>query len=293
MRICQLYMNMSYIERMAGALFLTLSERMTDPVLKEIYHWCYIDEVRHSHAAYKLMDYFDVHQYKVYTPNIPMVRFMPNFVNTVRTLNPAIANTFILTGELILDIALLRGINGYVDDPMSRAVVEKINADESRHLAMDFFMAEYCSEHNMTVHDPNVKKGFANPDLRGIALFGPPFFNEVFFRPMQLLDPTEEQMKSVARRLRRFNLRKEVENNPMTKQFNAMADFFESPGGSKFGFALRKSIKALTGVSFEWVTAARRDAVGIRKGDYDPSTSATALAREILAEAHEADNAYA
>ena len=63
MNLCQLYMDMSYIERIAGDLFLTLSKRLDDPVLKEIYQWCYTDEVRHSQAAAKLMDYFDVHQY--------------------------------------------------------------------------------------------------------------------------------------------------------------------------------------------------------------------------------------
>ena len=73
-------------------------------------------------------------------------------------MNPAMANAFIMAGELILDVALLRGINKYANDPMSRAVVEKINQDESRHLAMDFFMAEYCSANNMSVKKYAKKK---------------------------------------------------------------------------------------------------------------------------------------
>jgi len=284
MRVVQLYLNMSYIEKLAGNLFQALRDRMEDPVLKEIYNWCYIDEIRHSEAAAKLSQYFDVHQYKVYTPNIAMLKFIPYFTGAVRSLNPAIANSMILTGELILDIALLRGLNNYVDDPQSRAVVERINADESRHLAMDFFMAEYCSEHNMSVHTGKKKKGFLNPDLRGMARFGPSFFNEVFFRPMEVLDPDNEQMESVARRLRRFNLRDEVQNNPMTKPFNTVADLFETPVGSKFGWALRKGIKQVTGVSFDFVLAGARDRIGLEKGEYNATATATELAEEIIRE---------
>lgn len=285
-RICQLYMDMSYIERIAGALFLALSERMEDPVLKEIYHYCYLDEVRHSQAAYKLMDYFDVHHYKVYTPNAAMLKFIPYFTNAVKTLNPAIANTLILGGELILDIALLRGINEYVDDPMSQAVVEKINSDESRHLAMDFFMAEYCSENNMSIKHTKVKKGFMNPDIRGLMVYGPPFFNDVFFRPMAILDPTNKQMESVMRRLRRFNLKDEVQKNPTVKSFNEMADFFESALGGRVGWGLRKGIKLGTGINFDFVKAGAMDRIGINSGDYDPSKSATQLAKEIMNEVH-------
>lgn len=163
-RICQLYLDMSYIERIAGNLFFSLSKRLDDPVLKEIYQWCYTDELRHSYAAAKLMDYFDVHQYKVYTLNASMLKCIPYFSRTIETLNPALANSFILAGELILDIALLRGINQYVDDPLSRAVVEKINQDESRHLVMDFYMTEYCSLNNLK---PGKKKEVLGMGMSG------------------------------------------------------------------------------------------------------------------------------
>ena len=49
-----------------------------------------------------------------------------------------------------------------------------------------------------------------NINLRGITFFGPAFFNEVFFQPMQRMDPSQEQMKGVIKRLRRFNLREET-----------------------------------------------------------------------------------
>ncbi len=278
-RVVQLYLNMSYIELLAGNLFQALRDRMEDPVLKEIYHWCYIDELRHSEAAAKLSRYFDQHQYQLYTPNIAMLRFFPHFSGAVRTLNPAIANMFILTGELILDIALLRGLNNYVDDPQSRAVVERINSDESRHLAMDFFMAEYCSENNMSIKTGKHKKGIFNANLRGMALWGPSFFNEVFFRPMNILDPENVQMESVARRLRRFYLREEVQKNPTVKPFNTAASFFESSFGSGVGWLMRQSAKRFANVDFDFVLAGHSSNIGINQ-----SKGGIELAEEILRE---------
>jgi hypothetical protein len=105
--ICAYYVNMSYIERLAGALFLALARRVDDPTLAAIFTTFHADELRHSHAAARLADYFDVHHYRVYTPNVPMLRFIPSFVDLIESVGPAYATNFILGGELILDIALL------------------------------------------------------------------------------------------------------------------------------------------------------------------------------------------
>lgn len=260
-RVCNYYMNMSYIERLAGALFLALSKRMTDPRLKAIYETFYEDELRHSHAAAKLMDYFDVNHYRFYTPNQAMIRFIPYFTRAVDTLNPAFANQFILGGELILDIALLRSLNEYVDDPMSRAVVEKVNQDESRHITMDFFMTEYCATHDLKATKGDGRKGIFNPDFRGVMTWGPPFFNEVFFRPMQFMDPEQKQMADVSRRLRRFYMRPEVQDNPVVKDTNAMFERMESPVGRRVLGVARKAIKATTGIDFGFMAEASSDKV--------------------------------
>lgn len=257
MQVCQYYTDMSYIERLAGALFLSLHERMEDPRLKKIFWFCYLDEVRHSRAAALLADYFNVHNYRFYTPNQWMLRFIPSFVRSVKTMNPAFATSFILGGELILDIALLRGLNEYVDDPLSREVVERINQDESRHIAMDFFMTEYFSRNKAKRAEGQEKKNaMLRPEFWGVLSWGPPFFNDVFFRPMQAVDPTNHQMKEVMKRLRRFNDREEVQNNPTVKNFRDTVAFFESPVGSFIGGILEKTLLLTTGIDFSFVRAA-------------------------------------
>lgn len=256
-QVCQYYVDMSYIERLAGALFRSLSERLEDPRLRAIFASFAVDELRHSHAAARLADYFDVHHHRVYTPSIPMVRFIPYFVGMIDSLSPAFAMSFILTGELILDMALLRGLNAYVDDPLARAVVERINQDESRHLAMDMHMTEDFARASLA---PWARAAATNPwlgaDFWGVLLWGPGFFADVFFRPMAILDPSQEQMREVTRRLRRFYDRRTVDGNPAVEQFRAVAAFFETRLGSLVGAGLEAAFRHAAGVDFGFVRAA-------------------------------------
>jgi hypothetical protein len=250
--ICSYYVNMSYIERLAGALFLALSKRVDDPTLAAIFETFHADELRHSHAAARLADYFDVHHYRVYTPNVPMLRFIPSFVSLIESVHPAYATSFILTGELILDVALLRGLNAYVADPLSRGVVEKINQDESRHLAMDMHMTDYFAQHALgTDASP-----WLDPSWWGVLAWGPGFFAEVFFRPMQRLDPEGGQMRDVMRRLRRFYDRTGVAANPAVQEFQAWVAFLESWAGSLVGGAVESLSWRLFGLDFSFVRAA-------------------------------------
>jgi len=280
MRFCQYYMDMSFIERIAGDLFLSLSKRLEDPTLIAIYETFVVDELRHSHAAAKLMDYFDVHHYKVYTPNKSMLNFIPAFSDLVKTVNPAFANSMMTAGELVLDIALLRGINEAIDDPLSKAVVEKINQDESRHLAMDFYMTEYCSENNMKTVE-KAKLNFQHPMLR-LLRASPGFANEVFLRPMQRVDPNNKQMEAVAKRLRRIYLKPEVQNNPAAKQMNAIFDWMEGPVGSKVGPVLEKTLSRTTRLDFSWVYAGSLKNLKMEKDEWAGSTTAVEMADKVV-----------
>jgi len=47
------------------------------------------------------------------------VHFRPHFLAAIEFLPPEIANGYVTAGELLLDVALLRSLNDYVDDAMS------------------------------------------------------------------------------------------------------------------------------------------------------------------------------
>ena len=64
--IVQFFTDMAGIERLAGALFNAQENATDDPVLKEIFGWCVVDEVRHSHAAQMLADHYDVRKLRAY-----------------------------------------------------------------------------------------------------------------------------------------------------------------------------------------------------------------------------------
>ncbi len=252
-RVCAYFVDMAYIERLAGALFLSLSQRLDDPVLAAIFRTFHADELRHSHAAARLADYFDVHHYQVYTPNLALLRFIPYFTGAIDSLHPAFATSFILGGELILDIALLRGLNAYVADPLSGAVVEKINQDESRHLAMDMHMTEHFARVASAAPGANPWLG---ADWWGVLAWGPPFFNEVFFRPMALFDPSQEQMREVIRRFRRFYDRDGVSGNPAVEQFRSVVGFLETSIGALVGGTVEQVVRSVSGIDFGFVRAA-------------------------------------
>jgi len=274
--VCSYFLNMSYIERLAGALFLSLARRLQNPTLREIFETFHADELRHSHAAAKLADYFDVHHYAVYTPNVPMLRFIPYFVNAIGSLNPAFATSFILGGELVLDMSLLRGLNAYVDDPLSNAVVTKINKDESRHLAMDVYMTEYFARERWDEAGDNPWIG---RDFWGLLTWGPGFFGEVFFRPMQVLDPAQDEMREVIRRLRRLYDRATLDGNPAVRQFRSVVAFFESWVGAPLGTGLESVIRQTTGIDLAFVHAASSENLyGAETADHQSAALAPARA---------------
>ena len=259
-QLCAYYVNMSYIERLAGALFRSLAQRLDDPALRAIFTSFATDELRHSHAAARLADYFDVHHFHIYTPNLAMLRFMPYFVGMIDGMSPAFATSFILGGELILDIALLRSLNTWVDDPLSRAVVERINQDESRHIAMDMHMTEHFAR--TTAAALPGTSPWVDRDFWGVLIWGPGFFSDVFFRPMQTLDPSQAHMREVMHRFRRFYDRAAVDGNPAVEQFRSIAGVFETPAGALVGQALQAGIRWLTGIDFAFVRAGSSHADG-------------------------------
>ncbi|MCA9772664.1 MAG: hypothetical protein KC466_09680, partial [Myxococcales bacterium] len=101
--VVQYFTDMAGIERLAGALFEEQRRRTKDPVLREIFTTFVVDEVRHSHAAQMLADYYNRRKLKIYQQNPSLTRFMPVFIEPVRHFSPAAATAYITGGELILD----------------------------------------------------------------------------------------------------------------------------------------------------------------------------------------------
>lgn len=221
--IVQYFTNMAGIELLAGALFKEQRDRASDPVLREIFDSFVEDEERHSDVAQRLAKHYDVHGYRDYRMNPALERFTPHFVNAIRHLSAEVANIYITTGELILDVALLRSLNDYVDDGMSHQAMHLINQDESRHIAIDFHMIEYYSS------DAYQRELAAQPArsltrrvrawwaLANMFRYAAPFFREVFFRPMDLLDPAGRRMREAFKRIQLVGTKDRVARRPFNR----------------------------------------------------------------------------
>lgn len=233
--IVQLFTDMAGIERMAGALFEEQRRKTDNPVLGEIFSTFVTDEVRHSHAAQMLADYYDVHKYEAYQPNPALTKFYPHFVKTIRFLSPEIATVYITTGELILDVALLRSINDYVADDMSQRAMDLINRDESRHIAIDFHMSEYYAskeyleELKGEPRRPLAEQAAAWAAFAGLFYYARPFFKSVFFEPMDLVDPSGKRIQEAFKRMQLLSLKDGVLDRPFPRFLDRMRILFEHP----------------------------------------------------------------
>lgn len=230
--VVQYFTDMAGIERLAGALFAEQERQAEEPVLREIFASFVTDEIRHSHAAQMLADYYNVHRYKIYQPNPALVKFTPHFVDAIKYLSPDVANAYITAGELILDVALLRSLNDHVGDTMSHQAMELINRDESRHIAVDFHMVEYYSSKEYSeklrrAPAPSIaERARATWVFGNVLYYAAPFFRDVFFEPMRRVDPSGRRLKEAFKRMQLIASRPTERESPLMAAMLALQDLY-------------------------------------------------------------------
>lgn len=92
-----------------------------------------------------LADHYDRRSLRVYRPSAALSRFFDHFMLTVTGLEDDVANTYITTNELILNIALLHSINNYVDNDTNTQAIRLINHNKSRHITINYHIINYYS----------------------------------------------------------------------------------------------------------------------------------------------------
>ncbi len=221
--IVQYFTDMAGIERLAGALFEEQRKRVEDPTMKKIFATFVADEERHAQVAERLAAYYDVHKYKKYAVSESLARFRPHFVKAVRIVSAEIANVYITGGELILDVALLRSINDFVHDTMSQRAMDLVNKDESRHIAVDYYMTEYYASDAYQAWLAKQPQKPLTEQLEAVWTFAnllyhaKPFFEDVFFTPMAFVDPSGKRLREAFKRFQLLGLKPDVAKRPFTK----------------------------------------------------------------------------
>jgi hypothetical protein len=233
--ICQYFTDMSGIELLAGELFEKQRDSADDPRLRAIFESFVADEKRHSDVAKRLCAHYDVHQYQTYELNPHLVRFRAPFVEAVHHLPPDIANAYITAGELLLDVALLRSLDDFVDDEMSHQAMRLVNRDESRHIAIDYYMVEYYSSERYDEwleSRPPVTLDQRVAALWALATFlyhAGPFFKDVFFAPMDLTDPSGRRLIEAFKRIQLLGTRPGVKERPFATFIRTLQNLFNDP----------------------------------------------------------------
>jgi hypothetical protein len=233
--IVQYFTDMAGIERFAAALFAEQRKRTDDALLREIFTTFVVDEERHARVAERLAAFYDVHHYREYALNPHLERFRPYFIDAIRLVSAEIANSYITSGEILLDIALLRSLDDFVDDEMSHQAMHLINRDESRHIAVDFHMVEYyCSPAYLQEVRARPAKSFRARARQawtfcGMLYTARPFLRDVFFAPMDLTDPSGKRMMEAFKRIQLMARRDDVAARPFTKFLRTMQVLFNAP----------------------------------------------------------------
>jgi hypothetical protein len=146
-----------------------------------------------------------------------------------------VANAYITSGEIILDIALLRSIDDFVDDPLSSQAMELINRDESRHIAVDYHMVGYYASPEYREEKARRPRKSVGEQLAGIRAFatmtmwGRPFFRDVFFAPMDRTDPTGKRIREAFRRMQLLSAKPGLDELPIIKFWQTMMELYAKP----------------------------------------------------------------
>lgn len=136
--------DLYWIETVASVVFASMAARETDPTRKAIFTTFAADEQRHADAEHELMIRWGIAGRRQRPrPNPSVAKLLDTLERTADRVHPSVFAAIVPMTELVLDGALVKYLVRTVDDPVCQAVFEKINADEARHLAMDFYMLEY------------------------------------------------------------------------------------------------------------------------------------------------------
>ncbi|HEY4180062.1 MAG TPA: hypothetical protein VGM90_24635 [Kofleriaceae bacterium] len=233
--VVQAFLDMSGIELLAGALFEVQRAKTTDPTLHKIFSTFVADEKRHSAVALRLSQHYNVHRYREYVESPALTAFRPHFLTLVRQTSPEIANAYITSGELMLDVALLRSLDDYVNDDMSHRAMHLVNRDESRHIAVDFHMVEYyCSDEYLAAakQRPRQSLGAALHSVRSFATMmwhAKPFLEQVFLAPMDRTDPSGTRFKEAIKRIQLVLRKPTVARTPFPRFMITMQTLYNEP----------------------------------------------------------------
>jgi rubrerythrin len=228
--VVQYLTDFIFIERMAGAFFEALRHKVDDPLVVELLGHFVEDETRHAQAMQLLADRFDVHHHRIYAANPHLVALTQRMAEWIRLAPPDAASAAVTVGEIVLDIAYLKPVDDFVDDPVARAVFRRIHRDESRHIALDYLLLDAYGAEDVDLPKPTLGQTIALSLAFTCALrAGVPFMREVFFGQSSHVDPDGRRLRDAVRRIQLLSQRGHLSSRGFGRIYGAVQRAFDSP----------------------------------------------------------------
>lgn len=140
----QMLLFVSGLERRAARIFDLCAHYAPDETTREIYRLFYEDEIRHSEAETRLAARLGVEWKDLPRPTRMAFKSMDRLADWEHR-NPFVydmASSSILLFELALDGILIPVLKERIKDPLQNEIFRRIDVDESRHLAMDYWVLD-------------------------------------------------------------------------------------------------------------------------------------------------------
>jgi hypothetical protein len=194
--------DLFWIESLAALVFGAMAKTDPDPTHRAIFESFAIDEERHAAAERALMVRWGIlarHDTPTQNPSIAtLYRLLERHAHEI---HPAVFSAIIPMTELVLDGALVKYLVKAVDDPVCHLAFDRINADEARHLAMDFHVLEHWGKHA----GPGNVVALLGTMLRPTTLYATFFgYFPMLARSRQNLEAMGMDMEEAAKAMRRY-----------------------------------------------------------------------------------------
>jgi hypothetical protein len=164
-RLREFMADTAWIEYIASLVFERLAADEQDPVLSQIYWSFAVDERRHFQAELRLMERWGmVRKGERPRPNQNAIKLIRALEYTTQFISPSVLAAIIPLTELVLDGAMIKYLTAVITDPLCGKVLNKINSDEARHLAVDYLVLErYGREHSWFRNCADIVAAMAHP----------------------------------------------------------------------------------------------------------------------------------
>ena len=171
-----------------------------------------------------------------YTESPSLTAFRPHFLALVENTSPEIANAYITSGELILDVALLRSLDDYVADEMS-------HARDAPHQPRRVAPHRDRLPHDRALLLRRVPRGdprrgrarrcarsrAACAALATMMWHAKPFLQQVFLAPMDRTDPSGRRIQEAFKRIQLVLRKPTVARTPFSRFMIAAAGALQPP----------------------------------------------------------------